>query len=183
MVCIDERDENGALLHGVDDLDCRGLDRKHHIGVGDQLLAVGDEGDILECSVGQFDGVSGARLHVQLRAELDQLGNDRRHQSHAPFVRLCFLQNGDIDVHEGSSSWPILGGDAQWPSWRRMSGDEEFQGEGNASSLVPPRLAPTLGTAIDWPTPALRPRRSEPASCSRIPGCPCRRARARNRSS
>ena len=31
--------------------------------------------------------------------------------------------------------------------------------------------------------PALRPTRSEPASCSRIPGCPCRRVLARNRNS
>ena len=66
-------------------------------------LAIVDEGDVLERGVGQLDGVAGARLHMQLRAELDQLGRDGRHQRHAPFVRLGFLQNGDVDVHHGRS--------------------------------------------------------------------------------
>ena len=45
-------------------------------------------------------GISRARLHVQLGAQLGQLADNGRHQCHASFVRMGFLQNGDIDVHE-----------------------------------------------------------------------------------
>ena len=100
MVGVDEADEDRAFLHRVDHLQRGRLHGEDHVGVADQRLAVGDEGDILEGGVGQLDRVPGARLHVQLRAELDQLGRNGRHQSHAPFVRLGFLQNGDVDIHE-----------------------------------------------------------------------------------
>jgi hypothetical protein len=127
MVCVDEGDENGASLHGVDHLERRGLDGEDDVGVGDQLLAVRDKGDILEGRVGELECVRRARLHMHLRADLDQLGNDRWRQSNAPFVRLGFLQDSDVDIHEGSSSEPILGRDAQWDelAWD-VRGHEEF---------------------------------------------------------
>ena len=97
LVRIDERDQDRAFLHRVDHIQRRGLHGENHVGVGDQLLAIVNEGDILERGVGQLDGISRARLHVQFGAELDQLGDDGRHQRHAPFVRMGFLQNGDVD--------------------------------------------------------------------------------------
>jgi hypothetical protein len=36
---------------------------------------------------------------MQLGAELDQLRDYGRDQRHAPFVRLCFLENGNVNVH------------------------------------------------------------------------------------
>ncbi len=99
MPGVDEGDENGALLHGVDHIQGRGLDREHHVGVSDELFAIGDEDDVLERGVGQLDGFPRARLHVQLGAELDELGGNRRRHGNAPLVWMGLLQDGDVDVH------------------------------------------------------------------------------------
>ena len=158
MPGVNEGNEDGAFLHRVDHIQSRRLDRKHDVGVGHELVAIGDEDDVLERGVGQLDGFPGAALHVQLGAELDQLGDDRRHQGNAPLVRLGLLQDGDVDVHGQIQLLAVV---LRWDGPARIE---------------PARICARL-------TAALRPPRSGPASCSRTPGCPCRRARARNRSS
>ncbi len=97
------------MFHGVDHLERGRLDRQDHVGIGDQILAIHDERDILECRVSQLDGVTGTRLHVQLGTQFDELGDNRGHQSHAPFMRLGFLQNGDVDIHRALQSLAGLG--------------------------------------------------------------------------
>ncbi len=101
---VDEADQDRAGFHGVDDGEGRGLNRQDHVRLGDHRDPVIEDGDILERGILQPDRGARAGLHVQLAAELDQLGNDRGRQGDAPFVRLGLLQNGDVDIHGGSSS-------------------------------------------------------------------------------
>src|SRR3984885_4551987 len=100
LLRTDVRDEDRAFLHRADHVQRGWLHGKNHIGVADQLLAILNEGDVFVRGIGELDRVSGARLHVKLRAELDQLGDKGGYQRHTPFVRVSFLQNGDVDVHE-----------------------------------------------------------------------------------
>ena len=64
MVRVNEADQDGAFLHGIDHVQCRRLNAEYQIGVGDQLRSILDEHDILERGVGQPDGVAGSGLHM-----------------------------------------------------------------------------------------------------------------------
>ncbi len=99
LVLIDEADQDRPWLHRLDRLRRRRLDGQHHVGVGEQGPAVIHEGDIGEGAVGQLDRRPGAGLHVQPRAQLDQLGGHRRDQGHPPLQGLGLLQNGDVHIH------------------------------------------------------------------------------------
>ena len=95
-----------------------------------------DKGNILECGIDDAGGISRARLHVQLGAKLDELADNRRHQRHAPFVRMGFLQNGDVDVHE---TLQLCWAD----HWAGVSAtDEEFQASGTPHRLFAARTSP-----------------------------------------
>ena len=107
LVLIDEGDQDRALLHRVDHIQRRSLHAENHVGIVDQSVAIGGEFDILERGIDQTDSISRARLHVQLGAQLDQLADNGRHQRHAPFVRLCLLQNGDVDIHGKLPGGPV----------------------------------------------------------------------------
>ena len=100
LVRIDKADQDRAFFHRVDHIQRRWLHGEDHVGIFDQSVAIAGECDILERRIDQAGSVSSARLHVQLGAQLGQLADDGRHQRHAPFVGMCFLQNGDVDVHE-----------------------------------------------------------------------------------
>jgi hypothetical protein len=99
LVGVDEADENGAGLHGVDHIDRRRLHAQHHIRIRDQRRDIGHEDDILERVIMQPDGVARTALHMQPGAELPQLGYIARHQGDPPLMRPGLLQNGDIHIH------------------------------------------------------------------------------------
>jgi hypothetical protein len=66
---------------------------------------------------------------MELGTEFDQFSDHGRHQRHPPFVRLRFLENGNVNVHEALRSvadgncWPGLpGGLASTNEERRVGG-------------------------------------------------------------
>ena len=165
---IDEGNQDRAFLHRVDHVQRRWLHSENYVGVADQSVTIGRESDILECGIDDAGGISRARLHVQLGAQFGQLADNGRHQRHASFVRMCFLQNGDVDVH----------GTLQLLTHSWSASARPMRNSGMSASERPHRLF----TARVPYRPALRQQRSEPAFCSRTRGYPCRRVRARNRS-
>jgi len=70
-----------ALLHGVDHLQRRGLDGEDNVGVGDQLLRSAMKATSLKAEAASLIASPAPVCIVQLRAELDQLGNIRWRQS------------------------------------------------------------------------------------------------------
>ncbi len=86
-------------MHLVDHAERRRLHGQQHVRVAHQSVAISREGDIAVRRIRERDGIAGAGLHVQLRPELHQPRDDGWNQRNAPFVRLCFLQNGDVDKH------------------------------------------------------------------------------------
>ncbi len=102
MVGIDEREQDRAFLHLVDDLDRRRLYAQHDVRTGDERLGVGDEGDIAVGRIGQLGIVTGAGLHMQFSAEFDEPRGHRGHERDAALVRPGLFQNGDVDEHHPS---------------------------------------------------------------------------------
>ena len=150
IVFVDEGDKDRPLLHRVNNFQRGRLHGKNDIGIAHQRLDVGNDSHVLVDGIGKLHCISGTGLHAQPGAKLRQSDSDRGHERHAPLMRLCLLQNGDVDVHgvlrSGQPSWNV---------------------EGTRSARPP-------GSSRCF-RPALRRPRNEPASCSRTPGCPCRR--------
>src|SRR5271157_275825 len=71
---------------------------------------------VRERTVGELTFVPGAGLHVQFRAQLDQPCCDGGHQRHAPFVRLRFLQDCNINKHS-RVSYGFQGRLRATPNW------------------------------------------------------------------
>ena len=72
--------------------------------------------DVFVRGVGQPNGVAGAGLHVDLRAEFAQSWCDHRHERHAALVCLSLFENRDVDEHYPSRmtlSAPVVAADAK----------------------------------------------------------------------
>ena len=62
---VDERNQDGVLVHRIDHFERRRLHAEHHAGDRNVRFPVVDGYDVFKHAVGQRDGAGGAGFHVQ----------------------------------------------------------------------------------------------------------------------